>query len=296
MFRFYQIQKEFHKTGINQFIIKKAKMSKQRILIKYGGNAMINSELQEEIAKQIFKLQQAGFEVIMVHGGGPFITNALEKASIKSQFVDGLRVTEESAFIEIQKALIGEVNSNLVTTLNKNQLKAIGLSGKDAGMVQAEKYIHQSADGRELDLGLVGQIVDIDKTLLDILCAEGYVPVVACVADDTQGCSFNINADTFAGKLAAAIKADQMIVLTDVDGLFRNFPDPTSIIHELNENQVSDYMGEIITGGMIPKIESCVLALHEGVEKAIILNGTKPQQIAEYIIDGNKIGTTITLN
>lgn len=270
-------------------------MSKQRILIKYGGNAMINPQLQQEIAAQIFKLQEAGFEVIMVHGGGPFINKALEKAAIKSQFVDGLRVTEATAFAEIQKALIGEVNADLISTLNHNNLKAIGLSGKDAGMVQAKKYQHKSSDGSLVDLGLVGEITEIDDTLINLLCQAGYVPVVACVADGADGTSYNINADTFAGKLAAAVNADQLIVLTDVDGLFLNYPDPESIIHELNEKAVKEHMGTTIQGGMIPKIQSCMLALQEGVQKAIILNGTKPKQIADYVINHEKIGTTLTL-
>jgi acetylglutamate kinase len=270
-------------------------MSKQRILVKYGGNAMVNPELQQEIAKQIFKLQQAGFQVIMVHGGGPFINKSLEKAAIKSQFIDGLRITEEIAFIEIQKALIGEVNPNLVSTLNSNKVRAIGLSGKDAGMVKAKKYQYYKANGELVDLGLVGEITEIDETLINTLSNAGFVPVVACIADGIDGKSYNINADTFAGKLAAAIHASQFIVLTDVDGLFLKFPDPESIIHELNEIEVKEHMGSTIKGGMIPKIQSCLLALKEGVDKAIILNGTKPDQIANYVIDGNRIGTTLTL-
>lgn len=270
-------------------------MSKQRILIKYGGNAMTNPQLQQLIAAQIFKLQEEGFEVILVHGGGPFINKALEKASIKSQFVDGLRVTEPNAFSEIQKALIGEVNADLISTLNQNKLKAIGLSGKDARMVMAKKYQHLSADGDFVDIGLVGEITQIDDSLINLLCEAGYVPVVACIADGADGTSYNINADIFAGKLAAAIKADQLIVLTDVDGLFLNYPDPASIIHELNEEDVKAHLGTTIQGGMIPKIQACLLALKEGIKKAIILNGTKPEQIAKYVLDNEKIGTTLTL-
>ncbi|MEP0712965.1 acetylglutamate kinase [Algoriphagus sp.] len=270
-------------------------MSKQRILIKYGGNAMVNPQLQQEIAAQIFKLHKAGFEVILVHGGGPFINKALEKAAIKSQFVDGLRVTEAIAFAEIQKALIGEVNANLISTLNQQKLKAVGLSGKDAGMVQAKKYQHQSSDGQEVDFGLVGEITRIDNFLVNLLCEAGCVPVVACIADGADGHSYNINGDTFAGKLAAAVHAEQLIVLTDVDGLFLNYPDPESIIKTLNEDEVRSHMGSVIQGGMIPKIQSCLLALNEGVKKAIILNGTKPQQLSDYVIDNQKIGTTITL-
>lgn len=270
-------------------------MSNQRILIKYGGNAMINPQLQHEIASQIFKLQQAGFEVIMVHGGGPFINKALEKAAISSEFIDGLRVTESMAFAEIQKALIGDVNANLISVLNHQKIKAVGLSGKDAGMVIAQKYQHQNASGESVDLGLVGEITNIDDELINLLCSSGYVPVVACIADGVDGQTYNINADTFAGKLAAAVNADQLIVLTDVDGLFLNYPDPESIIHQLDETAVNHHMGTTIQGGMIPKIKSCMLALKEGVGKAIILNGTKPEQITSYTIDEKQIGTTITL-
>ena len=231
----------------------------------------------------------------MVHGGGPFINKALDTASIKSHFIDGLRVTEELAFAEIQKALIGEVNANLISALNANQLKAVGLSGKDAGMVTAKKYEHTTAEGEPVDLGLVGEIAAIDNSLINLLCASGYVPVVACIADGAEGKSYNINADTFAGKLAAAIHADQLLVLTDVDGLFLNYPNPDSIIHELDEKTVNQYLGNVIQGGMIPKINSCVLALKEGVGKAIILNGTKPEQIANYVVNNQRIGTTLTL-
>ncbi|WP_040303197.1 acetylglutamate kinase [Algoriphagus machipongonensis] len=270
-------------------------MSRQRILIKYGGNAMINPELQKEIAAQIFKLQQSGFEVIMVHGGGPFINKSLEKAAIKSQFIDGLRVTEPIAFAEIQKALIGEVNANLISVLNQNSLRAVGLSGKDAGMVTAVKYQHKDAEGKAVDLGLVGEITTIDPGLINVLCKEGFVPVVACIADGSDGQSYNINADTFAGKLAGAVNADQFIVLTDVDGLFLKYPDPDTIIRQLNEKEVAEHMGTTILGGMIPKIQSCVQSLKEGVKKAIILNGTQPQQITEYAIEKKEIGTTLTI-
>lgn len=270
-------------------------MSKQRILIKYGGNAMINPELQKEIAAQIFKLQQNGFEVIMVHGGGPFINKSLEKAAIKSQFIDGLRVTEPIAFAEIQKALIGEVNANLISVLNQNTLRAVGLSGKDAGMVSAVKYQHKNTEGEAVDLGLVGEITTIDPGLINTLCKEGFVPVVACIADGKDGQSYNINADTFAGKLAGAVKADQFIVLTDVDGLFLKYPDPDTIIRQLNEKEVAEHMGTTILGGMIPKIQSCLQSLKEGVQKAIILNGTQPQQITEYAIEKKEIGTTLTI-
>jgi acetylglutamate kinase len=270
-------------------------MSNQRILIKYGGNAMINPQLQKEIASQIFKLQQAGFEVIMVHGGGPFINKALEKAAITSKFIDGLRVTEAEAFSEIQKALIGDVNANLISVLNHQKIKAVGLSGKDAGMVRAEKYEHLDATGQRVDLGLVGEITSVDDALINLLCREGYVPVVACIADSIDGQTYNINADTFAGKLASALKVNQLIVLTDVDGLFLEYPDPESIIHQLDEEAVNTHMGTTIQGGMIPKIKSCMLALKQGVGKAIILNGTKPEQITAYAIDKKQIGTTLTL-
>jgi len=270
----------------------------RKVLIKYGGNAMINQSLKDKIAQKVKALYDEGVQVILVHGGGPFINKALESAGIDSSFYDGQRHTSREALHYIEKTLKGEVNSSLVGALNRAGLYAIGLSGKDGQCVTATKRWHkgQDADGNpiKVDLGQVGDVKKVDVRLLHLLMDRGYTPVLTCIASDSLGNDFNINADVFAGKIAAALKVDDYIVLTDVDGLFRNYPDPKSIIKELNVKDLPQYYKTVIQGGMIPKMESCSDAIKAGVKRAIILNGTEPDQIKAYILEKEKIGTTIT--
>jgi acetylglutamate kinase len=273
-------------------------MIPSKILIKYGGNAMTHATLQGQIAEQIFRLKQSGHKVVLVHGGGPFINLALEKANIHSQFVEGQRVTSPEAFEEIQKTLIGEVNTDLVKAFNKSGIKAVGLSGLDGQTVLAEKkklfFSHPNGQTEEKDLGRVGEISHIDPSLIDALTQEGFTPIIACIAADKNGNGYNVNADNFAGALAAALKADFYLSLTDVDGLYREFPDPESIIAHIQLHQLEELYGTVIQGGMIPKIQSIETALRLGLSKALILNGTRPEQIFQFFVEKKTIGTTIT--
>lgn len=273
-------------------------MNSQKVLIKYGGNAMVNDELKNQIAEKIFLLQNNGYQVILVHGGGPFINKALEEAGIVSTFFDGHRYTSPEALTCIEKTLKGEVNSSLVSLLNRTGLKAVGLSGKDGQFVTATKRWHTQTDqagkSQQIDLGQVGEISDVDTTLLDILLKGGFMPVITCIAADKAGNEYNINGDVFAGKIAAALGVETYIILTDVDGLFLSYPDPDSIISNLKLNNLQEYFGSVIKGGMIPKITSCKDAVSAGVKRAVILNGTKPDQIADYLLKHKSIGTTIT--
>lgn len=273
-------------------------MEYRKVLIKYGGNAMINEELKRAIAKKIKSLQEHGSQVILVHGGGPFINKSLEEAGITTQFFDGHRHTSPEALRCIEKTLKGEVNSSLVNLLNKQGLKAVGLSGKDGQLAIAQKRWHQAKNEKgektRFDLGQVGDVKVVNSKLPELLLENGYTPVVTCIASDESGNDYNINGDVFAGKIAAALKVDAYIVLTDVDGLYLDFPDPASILKEVKVNDMASYFGNVITGGMIPKIESCLGAVEAGVRKAVILNGTQPEQISDYIINHQSIGTTIT--
>lgn len=273
-------------------------MNDRKVLIKYGGNAMVNEQLKKEIASRIKLLHENGHQVILVHGGGPFINKALEAAGIQSEFFDGHRHTSAQALLCIETTLKGEVNSSLVNLLNREGLKAVGLSGKDGKMAIAKKRWHITKDenglDKQIDLGQVGELIKVDTLLLDTLLTQGFTPVITCIASDEEGNDYNINGDVFAGKIAAALEVDEYIVLTDVDGLYLNFPDPDSIIDRINLDQLASYYGTVIKGGMIPKIESCEGALRSGVKKTIILNGTKPDQITDYILYQKKIGTTIT--
>lgn len=268
-------------------------MQHKLVLIKYGGNAMLSKELKEEIARKIKSLISQNIQVVLVHGGGPFINKALERAAIQSEFIDGHRFTSPEALVEIEKTLKGEVNSDLVGVFNKTGLSAVGLSGKDGKMVTAEKRYHVNASGEQIDLGQVGNVKSIDTGLIENLLRQNLIPVITCIASDEEGRDFNINADMFAGNLAAALGVDEYIVLTDVDGLYKNFPDPDSIIQEVALSEIAGMYKTIITGGMIPKIESCEIALKLGARKAVILNGTKPVQIENYVRYQQKLGTTI---
>ena len=273
-------------------------MQSKKLLIKYGGNAMTNQSLKSEIAKQVMVLSQEGYQVILVHGGGPFINKALKAADIQSEFFDGQRKTTSEAFLHIEKTLIGEVNTDLVGIFNQVGLKAVGLSGKDGNSVTAVKYFHETKDGKgnpiRVDLGQVGRVDTVDTSLLDLVLSGGFTPIMTCIANDKDGTGYNINGDTFAGQIAAALKVDQYILLTDVDGLFSNYPDPKSIIRELRLSDLSQHYGSTIQGGMIPKIKSCEEAVVAGVRKAVILNGTQPDQLRRYILENESLGTTLT--
>ncbi|MEX2567836.1 MAG: acetylglutamate kinase [Cyclobacteriaceae bacterium] len=273
-------------------------MEFKKVLIKYGGNAMTNESLKSQIAAKMKILHDHGIQVIMVHGGGPFINKALEEAGIVSEFFDGHRHTSAAALQSIEKTLKGEVNSSLVNLLNRQGLKAVGLSGKDGKLAIAQKRWHRAKNANgiaeQIDLGQVGELIQVNPLLLEVILEQGFTPVITCIASDLEGNDFNINGDVFAGKIAAALKADAYIVLTDVDGLYLDFPDPKSILEKVDLKTLPQYYGKAIKGGMIPKIESCVTAVKEGVKQAIILNGTQPEQITDYILKGKNIGTTIT--
>jgi acetylglutamate kinase len=268
------------------------------VLIKYGGNAMLNENLKQAVVNNVNQLQAEGFRVVLVHGGGPFIKRMLELVKIESEFIDGHRKTTPEALKYIEMALKGEVNGSLVNLLNRSGSKAVGLSGKDGRMVQAQKRYHiRESNGKseKFDLGQVGDVVSVDTGLLDSLLGKGYLPVVTCIASDEAGNDYNINADMFAGALAGALKAQHYLVLTDVDGLLRDLDDPSSLIESLTVAELEALMGSVIKGGMIPKLESCQLALKKGAATARIINGTKPDSIHDAVIAEKITGTKICL-
>jgi len=268
------------------------------VLIKYGGNAMLNESLKQAVINNIKRLQTAGYRTVLVHGGGPFIKNMLELVKIESEFIDGHRKTTPEALKYIEMALKGEVNGSLVNLLNRAGIRAVGLSGKDGRMVLARKRYHQKEVGgktEKFDLGQVGDVVEVDTKLLDSLLEQHFLPVVTCIASDETGNDYNINADMFAGALAGALAADHYLVLTDVDGLLRDIKDPDSLIEELRVAELSELMGTVIQGGMIPKLESCQVALDQGAKTARIINGTKPDSIHDAVVSDKIIGTKICL-
>lgn len=265
------------------------------LLIKYGGNAMRSDELKRRIVAQIVQLRENGQHVVVVHGGGPFIGEMLDMAGIASEFVGGHRKTSPDALRFVEMVLKGRVNGELVQLFNSSGQRAVGLSGKDGRMVTAVRRVHsQTVDGatEQHDLGRVGDVVSVDTTLLTLLLERGYIPVVTCIAPDARGEDYNINADMFAGHLAGALKADRYLVLTDVDGVLADINDPSSLIGDISVAELQGMMGTVIVGGMIPKLESCRIALENGAAEARIINGMKPEQL-HAAASGEACGTRI---
>ncbi|PKP45032.1 MAG: acetylglutamate kinase [Bacteroidetes bacterium HGW-Bacteroidetes-11] len=272
-------------------------MSQKPILLfKYGGNAMTDSNVKHSVLANIVSLKKQGYDVVISHGGGPFIKEMLASVNLKSAFIDGLRYTTPEALKYIEMVLKGQVNSDLVTTINGMGYSAVGISGKDGKTVVAQKKLHKrGVNGvfEEVDLGLVGDVSQVNPELINLLLENGYIPLIACIAADEKGVGYNINGDTFAGYLAGALQAEQFVILTDVDGLLKDKDDPASIIRKisLSELQVLKNDGTI-QGGMIPKMEACETAINNGARSAKIINGTQPGQIGE--INNALIGTLIT--
>ena len=272
------------------------KEKKPVIVVKYGGNAMTDEVLKQQVVKNICLLQNYGYKVVIAHGGGPFIKQALLQANIESEFIDGHRVTTPEAYEHVEKALKGQVNGALVKLINQSGYRGVGLSGKDGKIATAIKRMHKKqVDGNieEYDLGQVGDVVSIDTQLLDLLLDHQYIPVLACLAADVDSNEYNVNADMFAGHLAGALKAEKFIILTDVDGLMRDIDDPATLVSELHVTDITSLKDQqVIQGGMIPKTEACEIALKNGASAAVIINGTDPDQLLA-IGRRDPVGTTI---
>lgn len=272
-------------------------MTEKIILFKYGGNAMTNQNLKSKVLANICSLKDSGYQVVIVHGGGPFIKETLKVANIESDFIDGLRITTPEAMEYVEMALKGKVNGSLVSIINEMGYKAVGLSGKDGQTVLAKKHLHEhKKNGKTelVDLGQVGDVTSINTALIELLLENDYIPIITCIASDEKGLDYNINGDLFAGHIAGALSADQYIILTDVDGLMLDKDNPASIIHELKIGEIN-HLKEIkcIQGGMIPKIDSCTIALEKGAKLARIINGTVPEQIVN-LFENKEIGTVIS--
>lgn len=260
---------------------------------------MIDPEVKERVIEKIKALKDQGLNVVLVHGGGPYIKKMLELAKVESVFVNGHRVTSPTALKYIEMTLKGEVNSMLVNLLSKQGIKAVGLSGKDGQTVVAEKrydFVHENGNITKKDLGQVGNVKAVHPALIDVLLKNGFLPVLACIASDEEGNDYNINADMFAGHIAGHLKADHYLVLTDVDGLLKKVDDPSSLIHKIRLKELIPLIGTVIKGGMLPKVESCQIALQQGAKSARIINGTKPDMISSAIFNNNNLtGTEICI-
>lgn len=259
------------------------------IVIKYGGNAMISDELKETVINDIILMKCVGIQPVVVHGGGPAISGLLKKLDHKSQFINGLRYTDDVTIDVVQMVLGGKVNKDLVSLIEKFGGKALGLCGMDGSLIKAKKLKSNN------DLGYVGEITKINTDILKTAMNSGYIPVVGSVAlGEDSDKPYNINADTCASKIASALKAEELILLTDVPGVMKDPSDPSSLISSLRLHQVPKLCLEgVIKGGMIPKIDCCVEAVRMGVERSIILDGRIPHSILLELFTPEGVGTMI---
>ncbi len=261
------------------------------VVIKYGGNAMIDEQLKQAFAQDMVFLRLAGIQPVVVHGGGPQISAMLERLGLPGEFRGGLRVTTPETIDVVRMVLVGQVGRELVGLINKHGPYAVGLSGEDAGMFTAEKRT-ALVGGERVDIGLVGDVVKVDpEAVLDIVAA-GRIPVVAGVAPDVDGTVYNINADSAAAALAAALGAAKLVVLTDVEGLYSAYPDPTSLISELTAEELEPMLPGL-ESGMAPKMEACLRAVRGGVPQAHVIDGRVPHSVLLEVFTSEGVGTMV---
>lgn len=274
------------------------KFHKKKIMIKYGGHAMIDDDAMASTARDTVLLKYVGMEPLVVHGGGPEISRSMDKLGKEPKFIKGLRVTDEETMEIIKMVLVGKINTNIVSQICYHDGNGIGVSGKDSQLIYAHKKPASKIDTgdgvEEVDLGLVGEIDCVNTDLLEMFTSNDYIPVISPVGMAEDGTSLNLNADTAAGEIASAIDAEKLIILTDVPGVLRNPEDPDSLIQKIKVDDVPKLIEEgVISGGMIPKIETCVKAIEGGVESCHIIDGRKKHSILLEIFTKNGIGTMI---
>lgn len=267
------------------------------IVIKYGGNAMINDDLKEKVMQDVALMKYVGIRPVIVHGGGPEITGFLKKVGKQSSFVAGLRVTDEETVEIAEMVLDGKVNSEIVNLLNRRGVKAVGLSGKDAGLIQARKKLATVYDGDEskkVDIGYVGEVEKVNSGIIEDLLDQDYVPIIAPIGVGGNGESYNINADYVAAEIAGALGAEKLLLLTDIEGIYKDFNDKDTFISTLHLPEARQYIKEgIIAGGMIPKVEACLTALENGAGKTHIIDGRLDHSIILEIFTEQGIGTQV---
>ena len=274
-----------------------SKFKNKTIVVKYGGNAMLNDDLKNKVLQDIVFLQCAGMRPVVVHGGGPEITRMLMQAGKKSEFVSGLRVTDAESVGIAEMALVGKINTDLVARLNTLGGKAVGLNGKDATLIQAKKHladVYENGEVNLVDIGYVGNVEKVNTELIDVLLNAGFIPVIAPTGVGAQGETYNINADSVDGEVAGALKAEKLLVLTDVRGIYSDYRDENSFISTLTFEKAQELIirGKI-DGGMIPKVRACITALSGGAKKTHIIDGRAEHTILMEILSDKGVGTEV---
>lgn len=269
-----------------------AEYAGETVVIKYGGNAMTDDSLKRAFAEDVVFLRRVGLKPVVVHGGGPQISSMLDKLQIASEFRGGLRVTTPEAMDVVRMVLVGQVGRELVNLINQHGPFAVGMSGEDGGLFTARKR-GLVVDDEEVDLGLVGDVKSVDPSSLNDLIDAGRIPVVATVAPDTSGQVHNVNGDTAAAALAVALKARRLVMLTNVAGVYANYPDEDSIITQISTTEVRELLPSL-DSGMIPKMEACLNAVEGGVASATVIDGRVPHCLLLEIFTDEGVGTMVT--
>ena len=266
----------------------------KKILIKYGGHAMVDEESKTSTARDTVLLKYVGMKPLIVHGGGPEISRSMDKLGKEPKFIKGLRVTDKETMEIIEMVLVGKISTEIVSELINHDGKAISLSGKDSSLIFSHKKPASKIDEEIVDLGLVGEVDCVNDDLLEMFLDNDYIPVISPVGIAEDGTSLNLNADTAAGEVASAVGAEKLIILTDVPGVLRDPNDPDSLIMEIKVDEVPGLIEDgVISGGMIPKIETCVRAIENGVESCHIIDGRKKHSLLLEIFTTEGIGTMI---
>jgi acetylglutamate kinase len=258
------------------------------VVVKYGGNAMIDDEIKVSVMRDLVLMRIVGINPILVHGGGPEISQQLSRVGIESTFVAGRRVTDAATMEVVEMVLSGKANKAIVSMLCREGAPAVGLSGKDANLFIAER------DTDHGDIGFVGKITQVNPEIITTLVAAGYIPVVSTIAVGTDGQAYNVNADTAASALAIALQAEKFILMTDVPGVYSRFPDPDSLLSELTTSEARDLITSGVVGaGMIPKLEACIAAVEDGVPRAHILDGRTAHSLLVELFTAQGVGTMV---
>lgn len=267
------------------------------IVIKYGGNAMINETLKEKVINDIALMKYVGIRPVIVHGGGPDITGFLKRFGKETAFVSGLRVTDEETVQVAEMVLVGKINTEIVSLLNKAGVKAVGLNGKDAGLIKAKKkmaQVHEGGAVRQVDIGFVGEVTKINTDILEDLLDRGYIPVISPIGAGESNESYNINADYVAAEVAGALQAEKLLLLTDIEGIYGDYNDKSTFISTITRAEVKKMIAAgTIGGGMIPKVEACLCSLETGAGKTCIIDGRHPHSLILELFTPEGIGTQV---